>query len=105
RITLSLPTHPPESYNSHNWVYGNVRNGTMPGLSTRSLTGQFYLRNNQGQLLIDPTTGLPLRNANFVDGGYDRQPDYTVGLSNTFRYKKVSVNALVDIRRGGDILN
>jgi len=86
-------------------IYGNVRNGTEPGLSTRSLTGTFYLRNKSGQLLIDPTTGLPIRNANFVDGGYDRQPDYTVGLTNTFRYKHVSLNALLDIRRGGDILN
>ena len=103
--TLSLPNNLPESYNSDSWVYGNVRNGTEPGLSTRSLTGTFYLRNTKRQLLIDPTTGLPIRNANFVDGGYDRQPDYTVGLTNTFRYKRVSVNALLDIRRGGDILN
>ncbi|HEY8174930.1 MAG TPA: SusC/RagA family TonB-linked outer membrane protein [Gemmatimonadaceae bacterium] len=103
--TLTLPNALPESYNSDSWVYGNVRNGTQPGLSTRSLTGAFYLRNKSGQLLIDPTTGLPFRNANFVDGGYDRQPDYTVGLTNSFRYKKVSLNALLDIRRGGDVLN
>ena len=32
-----------------------------PGLSTMSLTGLFYLRNNKDQILIDPTTGLPLR--------------------------------------------
>ena len=37
--TLSLPNALPESYNSDTWLYGNVRNGTEPGLSTMSLTG------------------------------------------------------------------
>ena len=103
--TLALPNALPESYNSDTWLYGNVRNGTMPGLSTRSLTGTFYLRNKDGKLLIDPTTGLPLRSTDFIDRGYDRQPDFTVGLSNGFRYKAMSLNFLVDFRRGGDILN
>ena len=103
--TLALPNELPESYNSDTWLYGNVRNGTKPGTSTRSLTGTFYLRNNQGKLLIDPTTGLPIRSPDFIDAGYDRQPDFTVGLSNGFRYKQLSLDFLLDIRRGGDILN
>ena len=90
-------------------LYGNVRNGTQVGLSTMSLTGFFYLRNNQGQLLIDPATGLPIRSnavsANFVDAGYDRQPDFTMGVANAFRYKRLSLDFLLDIRRGGDIFN
>jgi TonB-linked SusC/RagA family outer membrane protein len=102
---LALPNALPESYISDTWLYGNIRNGTAPGLSTRSLTGFFYLRNNEGQLLIDPTSGLPLRSAVFIDRGYDRQPDFTIGLTNTFRYKRASLSFLVDIRKGGDILN
>jgi TonB-linked SusC/RagA family outer membrane protein len=103
--TLALPNSFPESYVSDTWLYGNVRNGTAPGLSTRSITGWFYLRNNQGQILIDPTTGIPLRNNTFVDGGYDRQPDYQIGLTNTFRWRKASLSFLVDFRRGGDVFN
>ena len=103
--TLALPNALPESYNSDTWLYGNVRNGTMPGTSTRSLSGQFYLRNNEGKILIDPTTGLPLRSAAFIDRGYDRQPDWTMGLSNSVKYKALSLSVLVDLRRGGDILN
>ena len=61
RQDAGLPNALPESYVSDTWLYGNVRNGTEPGLSTMSLTGLFYLRNKNGQLLIDPTTGLPLR--------------------------------------------
>lgn len=102
---LSLPNDLPESYVSDTWLYGNVRNGTQPGLSTRSLTGLFYLRNENGDLLIDPTTGLPIRSNTFIDGGYDRQPDFTVGVSNTLRYGRASLSFLVDIRKGGDVLN
>jgi TonB-linked SusC/RagA family outer membrane protein len=115
--TLNLPNALPEAYVSDTWLFGNVRNGTQPGLSTESLTGWFYLRNKDCTLLIDPTTGLPLKSATFVDAkcvdshgntvirGYDRTPNYTVGVTNTLRYKRVSLDFLVDFRRGGDIFN
>jgi hypothetical protein len=103
--TVSLPNALPESYVSDTWLYGNVRNGTEPGLSTMSLTGLFYLRNNKGDLLIDPTTGLPLRSSVFVDRGYDRQPNFTVGVTNNVRYKRASLSFLFDVRRGGDVFN
>jgi TonB-linked SusC/RagA family outer membrane protein len=105
---LALPHALPESYVSDTWLYGNVRNGTAPGLSTMSLTGLYYLRDTvsgRHEILIDPTTGLPLRSAAFIDGGYDRQPDYTVGLTNNFKYKRVSLNFLLDFRKGGDVFN
>jgi len=103
--TIALPNDLPESYVSDTWLFGNVRAGTQKGLSTRSLTGFFYLRNERGDLLIDPTTGLPLRSSTFIDGGYDRQPDFTVGLTNTLRYRRASLSFLFDIRKGGDVLN
>jgi len=108
-IVTQLPNGIPESYVSDTWLYGNVRNGTQVGLSTMSLTGWFYLRNNRGQLLIDPASGLPVRSnavsANFIDAGYDRQPDFTIGVGNTLRYKRFSLDFLLDIRKGGDIFN
>ncbi len=108
---LALPNALPESYVSDTWLYGNIRNGTTPGLSTRSLTGTFYLRNQNCDLLIDPTTGLPIRSANFISGacgdqkGYDRQPEWTLGLTNTITWKRATLNFLVDFRRGGDVFN
>src|SRR5687768_1208748 len=104
---LKLPNDLPESYVSDTWLFGNVRNGTAPGLSTRSLTGQFYLRNEAGQILINPTNGLPIRatGAAFIDAGYDRQPNWTMGVTNTFRYRRFSLNFLLDFRKGGDVLN
>ena len=102
---LSLPEDLPEFYNSDTWLYGNVRNGTRAGLSVMSLTGRFYLRNDRGDLLIDPTSGLPLRSTDFVDAGYDRQPDFLIGITNTLRYRRASLSFLVDIRKGGDVFN
>jgi TonB-linked SusC/RagA family outer membrane protein len=108
-IVTGLPGALPESYVSDTWLYGNVRNGTQVGLSTMSLTGFFYLRNNRGDILIDPATGLPIRSnavsANFIDAGYDRQPDFTIGIANTFRHKRLSLDFLLDVRKGGDIFN
>ena len=102
---LALPGQIPESYISDTWLFGNVRNGTTPGTSTRALTGLFYLRNNQGEILIDPTTGLPIRSTDFFDAGYDRQPDFTIGLTNTLRRGRMSLSFLLDIRKGGDVFN
>lgn len=102
---IALPGEIPESYISDTWLFGNVRNGTKPGSSTRALTGLFYLRNNQGEILIDPTTGLPIRSSDFFDAGYDRQPKFTVGLTNTLRRGRMSLSFLLDIRKGGDVFN
>jgi len=103
--TVSLPNALPESYVSDTWLYGNVRNGTEPGLSTMSLTGLFYLRNKNGQLEIDPTTGIPVRSTTFIDRGYDRQPDFTIGVSNDIRMKRATLSFLFDVRKGGDVFN
>lgn len=102
---LELPRSLPESYVSDTWLYGNVRNGVTPGQSTRSLTGFFYLRNNSGQILINPATGLPVRSTVFIEGGYDRQPDFQLGITNSFSYKDFSLSFLLDIRKGGDVFN
>lgn len=105
---LSLPNELPESYVSDTNVYGSIRNGTTPGYSTRSLTGTFYLRNDKGDLLINPASGLPVRSTVVIQGpgnGYDRQPDFSIGITNTFTYKNFALSFLLDIRKGGDVLN
>lgn len=63
--------------------------------------GSAYQRNADGQLLISPTTGLPLPTADVVKIG-NPNPDYTMGISNDFNYKSFSFSFLLDIRKGGD---
>lgn len=104
-IVKSLPNGIPESYVSDSNLYANIRTGNTVGNSTRALTGLFYLRNNNGDLLITPGTGLPVRSTLYTNNGYDRNPKFSIGLTNTFRYKNWSLSVLLDIRKGGDVLN
>ena len=101
---LNLPSNIPEYYNSDTFVSG-FRNGLIPGGSTTSITGQDYLRNSKGQALIDPGTGNPLVNPNYQKIG-ERNPDFTLGVNNSFSiYGKFNLSFLLDIRKGGDIMN
>lgn len=102
---LTLPKGVNEFYMSDTWLYGNVRNGSRPGGPLTTFTGFDYERNDKGEILINPANGYPVRNTtDWVVVG-NRQPDFTVGLSNSFRYKNLSLNFLLDFRKGGDIYN
>lgn len=101
---LNLPAAVSEYYLSDTWLYGNVRGGVKVGGPLTTITAVDYLRNNAGQILVDPSTGYPLKNPNFVIAG-DRNPDFVLGFQNTFRYKNLGLSMLLDIRKGGDIFN
>jgi hypothetical protein len=62
------------------------------------------MRNNAGDILINPTSGLPVIDQRFLTRG-DRNPDFTSGINNVFSYKNFSLNFLWDLRVGGDIFN
>jgi TonB-linked SusC/RagA family outer membrane protein len=126
---LSLPAEVSEYYDSDTWAYDNVRasafspadilaarfnsatnrfypelNGRGAGSAT-AIGGWSYLRNSNGDILVDPTTGFPLRNANFLPIG-DRNPDFVVGLVNELTFaKNLRLSFLLDFRVGGDIFN
>lgn len=91
-------------YNSDTWMYGNARGGLVRGYSTGTITGYSYSRNNAGQILINPATGIPVVNATFTVIG-DRTPDFTLGTLNAFRYKNMTLSFLWDLKVGGDIYN
>uniref|UniRef100_UPI003D7FBF96 SusC/RagA family TonB-linked outer membrane protein n=1 Tax=Pedobacter sp. TaxID=1411316 RepID=UPI003D7FBF96 len=65
-----------------------------------------WLKDENGNRLIDPATGLPLRsNGRVVERIGNAQPDWLGGFFNTFSYKGITLNALVDIRQGGMIFS
>lgn len=125
----NLPADVPEYYNSDTWVYLNARSSAfvnnLPSYfpsdnpayrsynfnyyqrgsgSATAIGGYSYARNKNGDILINPTNGLPITNANFLPIG-DRNPDFMIGLTNSFRYKSLSLSFLLDIRKGGDVFN
>lgn len=102
-----LPEGVTEYYNSDTWLFGNVRNGARLGGPLTTLTAfRQYQYNNAGQLLISPSTGLPFIQtfASWPVAG-DRNPDFRMGISNSFTYKGLNLNFLFDIKKGGDVYN
>ncbi|MEK0422534.1 MAG: hypothetical protein RLZ95_444 [Bacteroidota bacterium] len=100
----SLPSNVPEFYISDTWVYGNARGGLVNGGPTTTITAYGYARNNAGQILVNPTTGIPLLENVFKVRG-DRNPDFTIGWLNNITYKDLRLSFLWDIKVGGDIFN
>lgn len=97
----SLPL--PEFYNSDSWLAG-YRASLYRNKPTTTIGGQNYLRNSKGQILIDPGTGYPLTDPNYVSIG-DRNPTFVMGFTNTFSFKNFRLNFTFDWKYGGDVLN
>lgn len=79
--------------------------------STRLIAGQpygvfwgsYFERNENGQLLVNQD-GRPILAADNKILG-DPNPDWFGGITNTFTYKGFTLSALLDIRKGGDIIS
>lgn len=101
---ISLPADVPEYSNFQTFGAGDVRPITTPGAFTSSLSARKYQRNKNGDILIDPGTGLPLRETLYSVVG-DRSPDYKLGFVNDLSYKQFSLSINTDYSSGGDIYN
>ncbi len=62
----------------------------------------YWLRDDDGNRLIDGATGLPVRQSGAVLIG-NALPDWTGGLRNSFSYRNLSLSVLLDISQGADI--
>lgn len=72
-----------------------------------AIFGSGYLRNDNGDIIIDDNPnsafyGLPIIDpVNKIIG--NSQPDFMLGIRNTFSYKGLTLSALLDIREGGEL--
>lgn len=99
-----LPPNVPEFYLSDTWLYGNARGGLVLNGSTTSITSVGYARNNNGDILINATTGLPVIDPLFKNRG-DRNPDFTIGWVNSMTFGNFRLSFLWDLKMGGDVFN
>ncbi|MCW3073319.1 MAG: TonB-dependent receptor plug [Flaviaesturariibacter sp.] len=65
------------------------------------LRGSYSARSEDGQLLINPNSGMPFLDPNQGMVG-DPNADFKVGLTNTLSYKGIQLSVLVDATVGGD---
>ncbi|MBD2700999.1 SusC/RagA family TonB-linked outer membrane protein [Spirosoma sp. BT702] len=72
---------------------------TDPNAANYDATGQFT-----GQIVINPTTG---QFATGIAGQAvsNPNPDYMLGINNSFSFKGLTLSALVDIRQGGQLFS
>lgn len=101
---IDMPRNVAEYYIADTWLYGNARGGLIFGGPTTSITAFGYERNTNGDVLINPTNGLPVVEQQFKIRG-DRNPDFTLGINNTLRLNRFRLNFLWDLKVGGDIFN
>lgn len=102
---ISLAEGLPELYDSDTQIIGSLRSAATPGASTGNVTGWRYDRNKNGQVIINPSTGLPMvSDLNYHPIG-DRTPKFTLGIVNQFRYGRFNFSMLWDLRYGGDVIN
>jgi TonB-linked SusC/RagA family outer membrane protein len=73
----------------------------VPGESYGAIFGTRWLRDANGNQLVDDN-GLALADPTSGVIG-DPIPDFTLGLRNTVSYKNLSLTALIDYRKGGDV--
>ncbi len=99
-----LPENVTEYYNAYTWNSGNIRNGIMVGHPITTLTGRAFERNEEGQLLIAPTTGLPIVSPVWSVIG-DREPKLRFGIVSTLSYKGLRLSALFSGRHNATVVN
>ena len=90
--------------NIRNLFGGGIRPVLEVGQPYGALYGTETARDDEGNLLIDPNNGAlfpSLKNNGFGIIG-DPNPDFTLGISNTFSFKNFSLSVLMDYRHGGD---
>ncbi|MES1215724.1 MAG: SusC/RagA family TonB-linked outer membrane protein [Bacteroidota bacterium] len=72
-----------------------------PGFPYGYLRGGHSARTDDGQLLINQTSGMPLLDPN-EDMVGDPNADFKLGITNTLSYKGFQLSVLWDMTKGGD---
>jgi TonB-linked SusC/RagA family outer membrane protein len=83
---------------------GGITPVLRPGQEYGIMRGSVDYRDDEGNLLIDPSNGQLIASLDPVIVG-NPNPDFIIGLTNTFTYKGIRLSALFDWKQGGDIFS
>lgn len=76
--------------------------GSVEGLPFGIIRGTNFVYHENGQKIVRPN-GLYQASASSAEVIGNPNPDWIGGLSNTLKYKSVSLSFLLDVRHGGDV--
>ena len=84
---------------------GNAKAASFNGGKFMAISGSKWSRTDDGKLILDSRTGMPVSdNLTTYEIG-NREPRMTGGLNNSLQYKNLNLSFLFDFRLGGDIYN
>ncbi|MBA7546342.1 TonB-dependent receptor P26 [subsurface metagenome] len=83
--------------------FGGCKTLGIPGEKWGILWGLPFRKNDEGKIIVNDN-GIPTT-TNVGEALGDVTPDWTGGLRNSFRYKSVNLNFLIDMRMGGDFFS
>ncbi|MDR6735072.1 SusC/RagA family TonB-linked outer membrane protein [Sphingobacterium sp. 2149] len=90
-------------------IGGNAFSGQTPsvakGYPFGVIMGSKYQRSPEGDLLVDPTTGLYLTTTIPNQVIADPNRAWSAGLTNTFKYKNLTLSGVLDLKKGGDVIS
>ena len=81
-------------------IYVSAREGEQYG----SICGPALLRNEEGRVIVDASTGLPKFTDDYKVLG-NAQWDWTGGLSTTLHWRMLTLTALFDVKVGADMFS
>jgi len=91
--------------NIHHWGLGDDKGISVSATVGRpygDLRGKAYLRNSNGDIIVDAQTGLPkISVSDTILGNF--HPDWMGSISQMFRFKNITFSVMFDIRKGGEI--
>lgn len=95
----------PEVYDAYtNGNTAGVRNGAYVGYPITTITGTDFQRNDKGEVLINPASGLPLVSDKWTVLG-DREPELRFGLTTAFTYKGFRLSAMFSGMYNATVVN
>ncbi len=84
---------------------GNAKAASFNEGNFMGLSGSKWQTDEDGNLLLDWTTGYPLTSSLTTTPVGNREPKLIAGLNNSFTYKNWDLSFLFDFRLGGDVYN
>lgn len=87
-----------------NTFQGGVSVNATLGEAYGTIRGQNFKFNDKGQKVVG-ANGRYLQSATANEVIGNITPDWTAGITNTLKYKGVSLRFLIDVKRGGDVFN
>lgn len=98
---VSLPEDVAEITGSQ---YGDIYTSAYLGGSTTGLSGKDYLRTADGKIIVG-SDGYPKIDPNKNKYIGNREPLFQSGITNTIKYKDMTLSFLFEGRLGGDVVN